>query len=109
MNTSDSLLNFAVLPSSAKVQTTTVITTCLCSCCVPHVGMWSKKPDEGREAARLPNTEQSTTDTTESKITRPAVAKAKGGLQAGLQRHHNATAMRSADVPPSQAEFCGLT
>lgn len=68
MNTSDSLLNFAVLPS--LVQTTTVITPRLWSCCVPPVGMWSKKPDEGRgEEGRLPNTEQSTADTIESKIT----------------------------------------
>lgn len=44
MNTSDSLLNFAVLPS--LVQTTTVITPRLWSCCVPPVGMRSKKPDE---------------------------------------------------------------
>lgn len=35
MNTSGSLLNFAVLPS--LVQTTTVITPRLWSCCVPTV------------------------------------------------------------------------
>lgn len=50
MNTSDSLLNFAVLPS--LVQTTTVITPRLWSCCVPPVGMRSKKPDEVRGGRR---------------------------------------------------------
>lgn len=79
----------------------------LCSTCgyAEQEARWGGGGGEGR----LPNTEQSTADTIESKITWLAVAKVKGGLQAGLQRHHNAMVMKSADVPPSQAEFCSLT